>query len=253
MASETPEKDGFLAMINAKIAALEALRASYLAALSVGAFGQAADLTDLSNFNPASIVPTSPRQTAPGAPVDLPTGVFRSKSMAASIRMYLEAARRKLTLPEIVSGLKEYGLQSSAKDFDRTVNSTLHRLKEMGDLLPFKDGWDLASSYPESLRKRLSQEAKPSRKSKTKKKAKAPVAPRVAAAPKELTLDQRIQAFMGAHFMQIFTPQELADAIKEANPKMIGMALGRLAARGKIAKHKDGGYITKPIEHPKAG
>ena len=122
MTAEKPDQDNFLAMINAKLAALQALAESYQAALSIGALG-------------------------PGS-VDLPVGVFRDKSIPEAIKLYLKAARRKQTVKKIAAGLAEHGLVSTSKSFETTVTGSLHRLKEAGVVLRFKDGWDLAESYP---------------------------------------------------------------------------------------------------------
>ncbi len=168
MATEKPESDPVLAMIEAKIAAWQAVADRYRAALAVES-GQLGDI-DVSAFT--SQTPGAGR-TPNNAPVDLPTGAFRNTGVAEAIRIYLAAARRKRTVSEIAAALTEGGLVSTAKDFERSLLSTLHRLRESGELLQFKDGWDLAASYPEALRQRLTQgkESVPKRKRKGKKKA----------------------------------------------------------------------------------
>ena len=172
MASDTPDKNSFLAIIDAKLAALQALRESYVAALETGAFGQG-------EVDQAALAVTTKSPTTGstgrtgGQPMDLPTGAFRNKSMSDAIRLCLDAGQRKQTLEEIVAGLQEGGLVTTAKDFKQTVNATLHRLKEAGELLQFKDGWDLAASYPDSLRQRLAQTKEsgaPKRQRKAKRK-----------------------------------------------------------------------------------
>ena len=75
-----------------------------------------------------------------------------------------------LTLDEIVSGLQKGGLATTAKNFRRTVNATLYRLKETKELLQFEDGWDLATSYPDSFVQRLTGDSKTNKTKKTKVK-----------------------------------------------------------------------------------
>ena len=172
MASDKTESDGFLAMIDAKIAALQALADSYRAAMLVGAIGQSSD-GDGGTFVPPS-GPTVSRSVANAGPVELPTGAFRGTGIAAAVRMYLDAARRKQTFKQISEALREGGIVSTSSDFEKTLNTTLHRLKGAGELIQFPDGWDLANSYPESFKQRLAKDAAPKAKAKGKaKKAKA--------------------------------------------------------------------------------
>lgn len=171
MASEKPELDGFLAVIDAKIAALQRLRESFLAAASVGALGQPGDI-DPSTLSPST--PVTIPQTPAGAmgPIELPTGVFRGKGLADAIRLYLSIAKRKQTFKEIKAALMEGGLATTSEFFDQTLNGTLHRLKRGGELIQFPDGWDLAESYPESYRQRLAQTKEEASAPKRKRKGK---------------------------------------------------------------------------------
>jgi hypothetical protein len=157
MASEKPESDGFLASIDAKIAALQQFRESYLAVLAAGALGQpSGDLTAFAAPPAGSTAATNGQQPASG-PIELPTGVFRNKGLADAIRLYLSLAKRKQTQKEIKDALIEGGLATTSEFFDQTLGGTLHRLRKGGELLQFKEGWDLAASYPESFRQRLAQ------------------------------------------------------------------------------------------------
>lgn len=165
--------DGFIVAIDAKIAALQQLRQSYIAAVTVGAIGQAGDI------DPALTATTAP--TSPGAspappaagPIELPTGVFRDKGIADAVRAYLGMARRKQTFKAIQTALKDGGLATTSEFFEQTLSSTLHRMRKSGELLQFKDGWDLAASYPDSFRQRVSQarETVPRKKKGAKKAA----------------------------------------------------------------------------------
>ena len=234
MATEKPEQDTFLVMIDAKIAALQALVESYRAALSVGALGQPGD-TDLPTLTPGAGV--SARQGGFG-PVDLPIGVFRDKSIPEAIKMYLAAGRRKQTAKEIAAGLKEGGLVSTSKDFERTVTGTLHRLKG-GVVLWFKDGWDLAESYPDHLRTRIGNEnGKP--KAKPKKKTRRRRPKRKAKGP---GLDSRIESVLTGNTTLTFTPDAIANKIG-VDVRVVRLALGRLVKKNKATKLKSGDYAV---------
>ena len=79
MASEKPESGGFLAIIDAKIAALQQLRDSLIAAMSIGALGGDLDISQLGSVG----VAVNGGNSAPAAkgPIDLPTGVFRGQGV----------------------------------------------------------------------------------------------------------------------------------------------------------------------------
>lgn len=163
MATEKPAADGFLAAIEAKIAAWTAVADSYRAAVSLdGPLGE-----------PGAIV--SGVGTAAGtarvqgrSQMELPVGVFRDKTIKEAIVIHLGAGQRKQTNKEIAAGLQKGGIATTAANFEATVATALYRLKEEGTLLRFDDGWDLAASYPDNLRGRLDKDAKP-RRAKTAK------------------------------------------------------------------------------------
>ena len=91
--------------------------------------------------------------------VDLPVGVFRDKSIREAIEIYLGAGHRKQTNKEIAVGLQKGGIATMSANFEATVATALHRMKEHGIVLRFPDGWDLAASYPDNLRARLEKDA----------------------------------------------------------------------------------------------
>jgi hypothetical protein len=166
MASEKPQADPFLSAIEAKIAAWTAVAESYRLAVSLD--GQLGDVTL------AGAAVTTPVGRAQ-ASFDLPVGVFRDKSLKEAIPVYLGAIRRKQTNKEIAEALQGGGFPTTSDHFESTVATALYRLKNDGVLLRFSDGWDLASSYPDSLRGRLEKEAKP-RAAKAKKRRRKPAA-----------------------------------------------------------------------------
>jgi hypothetical protein len=168
MASEKPENGGFLAVIDAKIAALQQLRDSFIAAMSIGALGGDIDVSQLGAIGaPQS---SGAAGSTPKGPIDLPTGVFRGQGLSDAIRLYLGMAKRKQTIQEIKAALMEGGLATTSEFFDQTLSSTLYRMRKGGELLQFKDGWDLAASYPDSFRARMNDAKEPPPKSSAGKK-----------------------------------------------------------------------------------
>jgi hypothetical protein len=150
-----------LATLEAKKAALEALIASWKAALAVGALGPAGDI-------PAA----SAKSFGVDAVIDLPQGAFRNLSVPEAVKLYLTASKTKQTPRGIAIALKEGGLESTSENFEGVVTGSLHRLKDRGEVLRFKDGWALAEHYPEALRQRLSQNGEKKKPNKRKGKGK---------------------------------------------------------------------------------
>lgn len=153
-------RDTFEAALRAKIDAWQAALDSYLAAVAI----------DGSLSADANAAPQQSREN--GRPMDLPVGIFRDKSIREAIEIYLAAGRRKQTNKEIALGLQKGGLATMSRNFEATLATALGRMKEDGTVLRFSDGWDLASSYPESLRGRLDKDAKPAKPRKGKAKPK---------------------------------------------------------------------------------
>ena len=153
MATDKPQQDPFLAAIEAKIAAWTAVAESYRLAVSLDG--------PLSDPGGAFALAAQSRSNA--GPIDLPVGVFRDKGLREAIPIYLRAGRRKQTNKEIAIGLQAGGFPTTSENFEATVSTALYRLKTEGVVLRFPDGWDLASSYPDSLRSRLEKETAPRR------------------------------------------------------------------------------------------
>jgi hypothetical protein len=229
MASET---DPVLARIQAKIDAWQAAADSYRAALALEQAG------DLEGGN----------GRRSGVAVELPVGALRGMKIPEAIKLFLQSARRKQTAREIAAGLREGGMETTAKNFETTVTGALHRMKGDGEVLRFKDGWDLAEAHSPALRNRLAKENKPSKKPGNKtsraRSAKKTLAKKVAATPKGPTLDARIEAFLRSRPLEWFTPKQVAESLKETNPKVVGMAFARLVRFSKVAKQDDGRYAA---------
>jgi hypothetical protein len=155
MVPEKTERDPVEAAIMAKIAAYTAALESYRAARALD--GGVSGVIDVTLGGLSS------------RPTDLPVGVFRDKSLKEAIQIYLGAGRRKQTNKEIAEGLKAGGFPTTAENFEPTVATALYRLKTDGIILRFPDGWDVASSYPDSLRNRLSKDASPKRSKRAKR------------------------------------------------------------------------------------
>lgn len=138
-------------------------------------------------------------------------------------------------------------MESAAKDFGPSLRGVLHQLKKRGDLLRFKDGWDLAEAHSTALRNRLAKDqAKPKKvpkKSGRKAKAAKAKAPKPVG-PKGPSIDDRVQAFLSAKPMEWFTPKQVADGLRETNTKSIALAFARLVRYGRIAKQDDGRFAA---------
>jgi hypothetical protein len=160
MAANKSQQDPFLAAIEAKIAAWKTVVESYRLAVSLDG-----------PLSEAGGAPALAAQARNAGPTDLPVGVFRDKGLKEAIPIYLRAGRRKQTNKEIATGLQAGGFPTTSENFEATVGTALYRLKNDGVVLRFSDGWDLAESYPDSLRSRLGKETAP-RKAKAKRRSR---------------------------------------------------------------------------------
>lgn len=131
------------AYAEARIAAWQAVLASLKSALALDPSGQLEGI-DLSSV--------SAQSGDGGQPIDLPEGAFLGKSVPACVKLYLSAAKRKKTIREIATALREGGIESTSDNFDNVVTGALFRLKKAGEVLRFKDGWGLPEWYPAHIR-----------------------------------------------------------------------------------------------------
>lgn len=229
MAFDRGETDPVLVRIQAKIAAWQAAAESYRAALALE----------------QSAGGDQPGRPTP-APLELPVGAFRGMRIPEAIKLYLQSMRRKQTSKEIAAGLREGGIETTAKNFETTVAGALHRMKDR-EVLRFKDGWDLAEAHSTAMRNRLAQDNGKKKPKKAKAKG-APGKPKKAepkaSAPKGPSIDERIQVFLGSRPMDWFTPKQVAEALHETNMPTVSLAFARLVRYGKIAKQNDGRYAA---------
>ncbi len=161
MAQDNHDTDPVLAAIEAKIAAWTAVLETYKAARAID--GPASDAATVMSAKGTASATVTVRGHG-RAITDLPVGVFRDKTIRDAIVILLEAGRRKQTNKEIADGLKKGGIATTSANFEPTVATALYRLKNDGIVLRFDDGWDLAKSYPDSLRSRMEKVAAPAKK-----------------------------------------------------------------------------------------
>jgi hypothetical protein len=174
MANENPDiVAAFIADIEGKIAALQAILLSLKSASALGALGAAVEGIDL----PSGVSVAPPEL---GQPIDLPDGAFFGKSVPACIKLYLSAVRKKKTGKEIATALREGGVESTAGSFEGIVNTALIRLRTAGEVLKFKDGWGLSEWYPANMRTSGAMGKSPAKSKKKGKKAKVKAASQTA-------------------------------------------------------------------------
>lgn len=237
------EQDQFLVKLDAKIEALRALRESYVKALTLGAMADAGG--DVSTLSTAAGAFTG------GVPMELPRGAFLGKTLPAAIKLYLSAVKRKVTVKEIATALKEGGVETTSANFENPITSAVNRLKANGEVLRFNDGWALAEFYPEALRNRLAKDSKPApkKKAKAKKSAQSKATKnevKAVAKPEAIQpgLDQRITAYLQTRGQEFTTAKELMDQLK-CGPNHFRLIMGKLVKHGKVEKNEAGNFRLK--------
>lgn len=236
MAGEKPAYTEILLDLESKRAALDSLITSMRMALTIGALGQPGEGGDASPYVPMG----------QGASIELPSGAFLGKSLPASIKIYLSAVKRKQTIREIATALKEGGVETTSDNFENIVTGALNRLRTNGEVLRFKDGWGLAEFYPENLRARIVQETGKTQSRKRSQKAKASKKDAKAKARKKTADAEGPRVDTASEILKILenaakTPAELTTKIGVSH-QSVGFALGRLVKAHKIAKASDGRY-----------
>ena len=268
------DNDPFLAMIDARLAALQQLRASYLAAQAAGAIGQAADAVP--PLLPAAPVPAeaiaeeadadqlaadlSPRVPQAAvhsrAPLDaVPTpvpaaaddGRKRGRGIGEAVQRCLAAAVAPRSVKEIGRELRLQGVVSKAASIEATIASALHRLKQHGEALRTARGWVLqgndaalqaADTAPPAQRR------VPRRAPRPRRPPSEPAADR-----QEGGLAWRIESLLKSHGQPV-AARYVANATGEP-VNVVGLALGRMVRQQRVEKQSDGRFaVVVPIDEP---
>jgi hypothetical protein len=241
----------FMADIEGKIAALQAVLLSLKSASALGALG-----TAIEGLGLGSSVGSAIQSSDLGQPIDLPDGAFFGKSVPACIKLFLSAARKKKTSKEITAALRDGGVESTG-NFESVVSTALNRLRAGGEVLKFKDGWGLSEWYPANMRTNgIAGKTSPKKKKKGKKKnskaASTAATPPTKAEAKKVTeirkpedapVDKpelRILAFFKANPREIAT-SEIATALG-IKIQIANLILAKLAHQEKIQKVSKGQF-----------
>lgn len=244
--------------LDAKIAALQALREAMKAAQALGVLGPL--IEGVGTFQAAANGDAS-------GPIDLPEGAFNNKSVPACIELYLSSApMKKRTNKEIVAALREGGVETNAGNFDTTVAAALFKLKQAGKVLRFKDGWGLTSWYPAHIRGSApvpakKQSGKKKRQKKSVSPAGTPSSKKAASvspsqpnesvtakpsvwkeAPEGASAQERIVDLLRSKPNTEFSGADVASALPDIKRNVIGLILGRLTdVRRKVAERTPAG------------
>jgi hypothetical protein len=235
MASEKFDYETMIADLKAKRATLDAAIASLEAARALGTLGQATEGAEVSK-----VVTSGIPGAENGYPVELPHGAFHGKSLPAAIKLYLSAVKKKRSIREIATALREHGMESTSDNFEGVVTGSLNRLKSLGEVLRFKDGWGLSEWYPEAFRSRITSEPK-TRKGGKKKRSKKGKAAASTDAPRE-SLEDRIKAVLSRK-PQPWSPKEMATELGATQlTGAVGLAFERMYQKGQTVKDTGGKY-----------
>jgi hypothetical protein len=234
------------AYAEARIAAWQAVLASLKSALALDPSGQLEGI-DLSSVSAS-------QGGDNGQPIDLPEGAFLGKSVPACVKLYLSAAKRKKTIRDIATALREGGIESTSDNFENVVTGALFRLKNAGEVLRFKDGWGLPEWYPAHIRAAAPSGAiKRSAKKKGKKNGRKITPAKVSVTAKENDvppvqgkLNDRIMELLRTKPEREYSLAEIATHMR-TGPQGARLALGKLVKAGKAKVSAPGMYaIGRP-------
>lgn len=233
MPNEKLDYAAMLSDLRIKKAALEASIATLESAMALGVLGQLPEGVDLSTAASGSGAAES------AMPIELPHHAFLGVSVPQAIKTYLEVVKKKQTIKEIASALKEHGMESTSDSFEGIVTSALNRLKGNGEVLRFKDGWGLTAWYPASLRTQINTAAKPRKtgKKRSKKKKTEPEA-KTEATP---TIPKRIAELLSKKNGTALAASQIAEELA-ISTKGLALILGGMVARKTIVKTESGLY-----------
>jgi hypothetical protein len=226
------ENDRFLDAIDARIAALQQLRTSYLAALATGALGHLGAL---------SVPATTPAAAMPvGDPAA--TGSRRAHgSIAIEVERVLNEFVGAMTVRRIAAELRQLGLDSVGGRLEATITSTLHRLKARGRAVRTEDGWMVGPGRPA----RPAREKSP-RPPRPRRPRSANGEPPPDRAPGGMA--SRIEDLLRSQ-SQPWTAHAVADALGEPL-QIVGLTIGRLVRQRRIEKDADGRFaLAAPAAH----
>ena len=242
MATENQDVvSSFVAVVEGKIRALQALLDSLKSAVAIGALGSG-DGVDLGGTLSSSNVPDM-------TPMDLPEGAFNGKSLPACVKLFLSAAKRKKSVKEIATALREGGVESTSDNFENVVTGALFRLKTSGEVLRFKDGWGLSEWYPANMRGNGSAKKPKAKKKGKRAKAKASSPIETAKAQTQQVIEipkaedkpePRILSFFGTNRREV-SAKEVATALG-LRIQTAHLMLGKLSHKGKIEKLPSGNF-----------
>lgn len=246
MTTEKPENTSLVASLisqfEAQIATLQAAVASLRAVQAGGTVGSTA------TGHAAAAV------SASIAAIDLPQGAFKNKSIPQCIELYLSTVgMKKKTNQEIADALKEGGVESTS-DLGNSVNGALFKLKKLGKILRFADGWGLASNYPAHIRGAAATPTGPSKAAKKKRRRSKAISTTnqtnvtvetqpTATSPvveKKKGITEEISRLLASHPGRGFDAGEIAERFG-LNKHVADMLAGKLAKAGKAEK-TDGRY-----------
>jgi hypothetical protein len=128
-----------------------------------------------------------------------------SESRAQVIKLYLSAVKKKKSLKEIATALRDGGVETTADSLEGPVTTALNRLKAANEVLRFSDGWGLPEWYPAHIRGAAPTGTPKRGKKKTRgKKVKTVAAettsqsqPMSTAVPKKPVNDRILEALRG--------------------------------------------------------
>lgn len=253
------DTDPFLALIDARIGALQELRTSYLAARATGALGRPEDVAAAVIGAPVATAPAPamPIQPAPAAPAPMtrpavataaapvpvtmipPVQRRRNQGIANAVRAHLPTMTGPQRAVEIARVLRERGL--SVPKLEQAVTSILHRLKQRGEVERVSDGWvRLTAGMP--VANRMSPRLRP--------------APRPSGEPtpdrREGGLAWRIESLLKSQGQPV-AARYVADATGEPL-NVVGLTLGRMVRQQRVEKQGDGRFaaVMAPSEPPPA-
>lgn len=247
-----PETDAFLAAIDSRLAALQRLRDSYLAARAVGAIGPHGEASWLPALG--AVPPATPSEAPEPAPAP---SRRRSASIVGAAEAYLAASPVPRKAREVAEGLRAQGLASSSSNLTSTITSALHRLERRGRVVRRPEGWAVHGSPAARLAASAPAPAPPAPRKQKQKRTRRP---RPLAQSKEPTPDReegglawRIESLLKSHGHPV-AARYVANATGEPL-NVVGLTLGRMIQQDRVEKDEDGRFavVVRSADGPTSG